>query len=119
MQAKENSAGAKRRTDGLPGRVVMSKSNQKMNEPNPTRVENLVRVHKVRNEWEGNLIVSFLRDNAIAAMLEVAPSIAPLDAAEEFSGSDKTGNIMVLQHDADRARALVEEFLARQSANAT
>jgi hypothetical protein len=99
--------------------VVISKSVQKMNEPNPTRVENLIRVHKVRSEWEGNLIVGLLRDNAIEATLEVAPSIAPLDAAEEFSGSDRTGNIMVLQHDAGRARALVEEFLARQSASAT
>jgi hypothetical protein len=90
-----------------------------MNEPNPTRVENLVQVHKVHSEWEGSLIVGLLRDNAIEATLEVAPSVAPLDVAEEFSGSDKTGSILVLQHDAGCARALVEKFLARQSANAT
>ena len=87
---------------------------ENMNEPNPQRLENLIRVHKVQSQWQGNAIVDYLRSNGMEATLEVVPSVPPLDVAEEFSGSDKTGDILVLQHDAERARALIAEFLARQ-----
>jgi hypothetical protein len=85
-----------------------------MSDPNPLRNENLIHIHRAQTEWEGNAIVDYLRSNGVEATLEVAPSVAPLDVAEQLSGSDKTGDILVLQHDAVRARALVEEFVGQQ-----
>jgi hypothetical protein len=86
-----------------------------MNDPNPLRSENLIRIYKAQSEWEGNAMVDYLRNNGVEAMLEIAPSVAPLDVAEQLSGSDKTGDILVLQHEADHARKLVAEFVGRQS----
>ncbi|HUI07696.1 MAG TPA: hypothetical protein VL486_11905 [Verrucomicrobiae bacterium] len=84
-----------------------------MSEPNPLDSEDLVPIHKAGSEWEGNLIVNYLRENGIEASLESPPSVSPLDVAEELSGSNRVGGILVFQHDADRARALVREFLAQ------
>jgi len=85
-----------------------------MSEPNPLNSENLVPIHKAGSEWEGNMIVNYLRENGIDATLESPPSVPPLDVAEELSGSDRSDAIFVLQHDADRARILVREFLAQR-----
>jgi hypothetical protein len=85
-----------------------------MSRSNPLDFEDLVAVHKAGNEWEGNLIVSYLRENGIEATLESPPSVSPLDVAEELSGSNRVDGVLVFRHDADRARALIKEFLARQ-----
>jgi hypothetical protein len=69
--------------------------------------EKLVLVYHARNEWEGNLLVSYLRDNKIDATLRSPPSVAPLDAAEALSGSDRVNGVFVLEHEAPQAR----EFL--------
>jgi len=86
----------------------------RMNEPNPLDSENLVPIHKAGSEWEGNMIVNFLRENGVEATLEAPPSVPPLDLAEELTGTDRCDGVFVLQHDADRARALVREFLAQR-----
>ena len=75
------------------------------------RSENLVLVHHARDEWDGNIIVGYLRDNGVEATLQSPPSMAPLDAVENLTGSDKVNGIFVLEHEADHARELVKEFL--------
>ena len=77
----------------------------------PERSKDLVLVHHARDEWAGNIIVGYLRDNGVEAMLQSPPSMAPLDAAESLSGSDKVNGVFVLAHEADRARELVKEFV--------
>ena len=82
-----------------------------MNEEERLRSEQLVEIHKARNEWEGNLLVGFLNDNDAEATMEPPPAVPPLDAVEQLSGVDKICGIFVLEHDAQRARELVREFL--------
>jgi hypothetical protein len=73
--------------------------------------QDLVLIHHARDEWSGNILVGYLRDNGVEATLQSPPSMAPLDAAESLSGSDKVNGIFVLGYEADRAHALVKEFL--------
>ena len=80
-----------------------------MNKPESSK--DLVLVHHARDEWAGNIIVGYLRDNGVEAMLQSPPSMAPLDAAESLSGSDKVNGVFVLAHEADRAHELVKEFV--------
>jgi hypothetical protein len=75
------------------------------------RSEQLVQVHHARDEWEGNIVVGYLRDNGIEATLQTPPSMAPLDVAESLSGSDKVNGVFVLEHEAEHARGLLKEFL--------
>ena len=74
--------------------------------------ENLVEVHKAHDEWEGNLLVGYLRDNGVEATLREPASIAPLAAAETMSGSDRGCGVFVLGHNGQKASALVKEFLS-------
>ncbi|MGD1019539.1 MAG: hypothetical protein ABSA12_09490 [Verrucomicrobiia bacterium] len=74
--------------------------------------ENLVQVHHAHDEWEGSIIVGFLRDNGVEATLREPPSMPPLDGVESLSGTDKANGIYVLEHEADKARSLVKEFLS-------
>jgi len=76
------------------------------------RSENLVQVHHAHDEWEGNIIVGYLRENGVEATLQQPPSMPPFDAAESLSGTEKVNGVFVLEHDADRARKLLKEFLA-------
>lgn len=73
--------------------------------------ENLVEVHQAHDEWEGSIIVGYLRDNGVEATLRQPPSMPPLDAVESLSGADKGNGIYVLEHEADHARNLLKEFL--------
>ncbi len=75
------------------------------------RSENLVEVHHAHDEWEGSIIVGYLRDNGVEATLQEPPSMPPFDAAESLSGTERMNGIFVLEHDADRARSLLKEFL--------
>jgi hypothetical protein len=75
------------------------------------RSENLVLVHHARDEWDGNIIIGYLRDNGVEATLQSPPSMPPLDAMENLSGTDKINGIFVLSHEADHARELVKEFV--------
>ncbi len=73
--------------------------------------EKLVTIHQARDEWEGTLLVGYLRDNAIEADLREPSAMPPFDAAERLTGDDKACSISVLAPDAARARQLVKEFL--------
>ncbi len=73
--------------------------------------QDLVLIHHARDEWDGNILVSYLRDNGVEATLQSPPSLPPLDAMETLSGSDKVNGIFVLGYEADKARALVKEFV--------
>jgi hypothetical protein len=75
------------------------------------RSENLVQVHHAHDEWEGNIIVGYLRDNGVEATLQQPPSMPPFDAAESLSGTERMNGIFVLDHEADKARTLLKEFL--------
>ena len=75
------------------------------------RSEELVLVHHVRDEWEGNIVVGYLRENGVEATLQSPPSVPPLDLVENLTGTDKINGIFVLEHEAEHARSLLKEFL--------
>ncbi len=75
------------------------------------RSETLVQVHHAHNEWEGNIVVGYLRENGIEATLRSPPSMPPLDAVENLSGTEKINGVFVLEHEAEHARRLLKEFL--------
>ena len=72
--------------------------------------QQLVQVYHADNEWEGNLLVGYLRENGIEAMLQAPPSMPPLDMVENLSGSEKINGVFVLEHEAEHARGLLKEF---------
>jgi hypothetical protein len=74
--------------------------------------ENLVEVYKAHDEWEGNLLVGYLRDNGVEATLQEPHEDVPLNAAKVFSGTDKVLGLFVLEHDRQKASELVNEFLS-------
>jgi hypothetical protein len=78
----------------------------------PEKSQDLVLIHHARDEWDGNIIVGYLQDNGVEATLQSPPSMPPLDAMENLSGSDKVNGVFVLGYEADRARELVKEFLS-------
>ena len=75
-----------------------------------TDAENLVEIHKARDEWEGNLIIGWLRDNGLEATFQGDPSVN-LDMAHMLKSTDEAFGIFVLEHEAERGRQLVHEFL--------
>ncbi len=77
----------------------------------PERSQDLVLIHHARDEWDGNILVGYLRDNGVEATLRSPPSMPPLDAMETLSGTDKVNGIFVLGYEADHARELVKEFV--------
>ncbi|MDW8344176.1 MAG: hypothetical protein RMM51_06755 [Verrucomicrobiae bacterium] len=85
-----------------------------MTSPNPsppTNLENLVEIHRARDEWEGTLLLGLLQDHNINAYLRRPTPLPPLDAADQLTGNPRVGGLFVLEHDAERARQLVREFL--------
>ena len=72
--------------------------------------EKLVQVYHSHSEWEGNIVVGYLRENGIEATLRTAPSVPPLDLAENLSGTNKVNGVLVLEAEAENARHLLEEF---------
>jgi hypothetical protein len=83
-----------------------------MNEEERLRSEKLVEVHKARNEWEGNLIVGFLRDNGVEATLEGKIPGREAAAHAGFGDMDTSCGVFVLEHETTRAGELVKEFLS-------
>ncbi len=73
--------------------------------------EKLVEVHKARDEWEGNLLIDFLRESGMEASFQGVPSVN-LDLAHMLKSTDEAFGVYVLEHDAGKARELVKEFLA-------
>ena len=82
-----------------------------MNPSDELATEKLVQVHKARNEWEGNLIVDFLRNQGVEATLRPPPSMPPCDYYELFNRNETIDGIFVRESDADCARKLIREFL--------
>jgi hypothetical protein len=76
------------------------------------RSETLVQVHHARDEWEGNIVVGYLRDNGIESTLQGPESTTPWDVAESLGATDKANGVFVLEHEAEHARGLLKEFLA-------
>lgn len=76
----------------------------------PSNAERLVEVHKARDEWQGNLIMGWLRDNGLKATFQGDPSVN-LDVAHMLKSTDEAFGIYVLEHEAERGRQLVREFL--------
>lgn len=86
-----------------------------MSQQEPPASERLVQIHRARDEWQGNILVGYLRESGVEATLQSPPSVPPLDAVESLSGSQKVNGIFVLEHEAERARALLKEFLGTVS----
>jgi hypothetical protein len=82
-----------------------------MNKPEPLDAEKLVEIHKARDEWEGNLLIGFLRDNGIEASFQGEPSV-DLDLGHMLKSTDEAFGVYVLEHNAGKARELVGEFLS-------
>ena len=72
--------------------------------------EQLVQIHQARDEWEGNIVVGYLRENGVEATLQAPPAVPPLDAVENLSGSTKVNGVFVLEHESERARTLLRAF---------
>jgi hypothetical protein len=82
-----------------------------MKEAEQLATEKLVPIHRVRDEWEGTLLVGYLRDNAVEASLREPSALPPFDAVEQLTGHNPAYSISVLEPNAARARQLVKEFL--------
>ena len=82
-----------------------------MDTPPTLAATKLIQVHKAHNELEGNLMVSFLHDHGVDAMLRPPPAVPPLDFCESFNQNETIDGIFVREPDADRARQLIQEFL--------
>ena len=74
--------------------------------------ENFVEVCRANSELEGNLLVSYLAENGIEAVLQEPPSVPPLDMAESLTGMDRVHGVFVLEHNSKKATSLVQEFLS-------
>jgi hypothetical protein len=73
--------------------------------------EKLVEIHKARDEWEGNLMIGFLRDNGVEATFQGAPSV-DIGITNMLRNSDEAFGVYVLEENAGKARELVREFIA-------
>jgi hypothetical protein len=83
-----------------------------MSTPPSFDAEKLLEVHRCRDDWEATILLGVLRDHQIAAMLRNPPALPPFDSAERLTGNPSVGGIFVLEHDAERARQHIREFLA-------
>lgn len=77
----------------------------------PADAEELVEIHRARDEWEGTILLGVLRDQGIPAYLRLPTPLPPLDAADQLTGNRRVGGVFVLERDADRARQVIREFL--------
>jgi hypothetical protein len=80
-------------------------------EPTQVNAEKLIEVHKARDPWQGHLLIGYLQDNGVEAAFQGLPAM-PLVAGELLETSDNVAGIYVLEHQADRARELINEFLS-------
>ena len=88
-----------------------------MSEPAPLNSEKLVEVHKAREEWEGNLLIDYLRKNGVSAAFQ-GESAINLDLAHFLKNTDEAFGVYVLEEDASKARELVKEFFAARPEDA-
>ena len=83
-----------------------------MNDEERLRSERLVEVYKARDEWEGDLIIGYLKNNGIDATFQGESSM-PFDMAGMFKTTEEALVIFALERDAKRAAELVREFLGK------
>ncbi len=83
-----------------------------MTAPQPFDSEKLVEIHRAHDEWEGSILTGLLQENGIAATLRTPPALPPFDSIEQLTGNKRLGGVFVLEHEADRAKQLIEDFLA-------
>ena len=76
----------------------------------PQQSEKLVALYQARNEWEGNIVIGYLRENGIEATLRATPSVPPLDVAESLSGANKANSVLVLETEVEAAGQLLKDF---------
>lgn len=81
-----------------------------MSKPDRLNSEKLVDIHRARDEWEGNIIVGFLKDSGVEATLQAEISGPEAAAHAGYAYPDTSHGIFVLEHDADRARQLIRDF---------
>jgi hypothetical protein len=72
--------------------------------------EKLVEIHKARDEWEGNLLIGYLRDNGVEATFQGDPAVN-LDVAHMLKSTDDAFGVFVLEENAAKGRELVREFV--------
>ena len=72
--------------------------------------ERLVSVRRVQDETTATLLVDFLRSNGVPATA-VAMQIPWLPGVETFR-QGFWGHVEVMEHDAERAKTLIEDFFA-------
>ncbi len=85
-----------------------------MGELSRVNMEKLVEIHKANDPWQGHLLIGYLHDNGVEAAFQGLPAM-PLVAGELLGTSDQVSGIYVLEHDAARARELVNEFLSSEN----
>jgi hypothetical protein len=85
-----------------------------MGETNQVNAEKLIEVHKARDPWQGHLLIGYLQDNGVEAAFQGLSAI-PLVADELLETNDNVAGIYVLEHDAERARELISEFLSAEN----
>jgi hypothetical protein len=73
--------------------------------------EQLIEIHKARDEWEGNLLVGYLRDNGVTASFRGSDAVN-LDTAHILKSTDEVLGVFTLESDAAKARELVQEFVS-------
>jgi len=74
--------------------------------------ERLVSVRRVPDETTATLLCDFLKSNGVAATA-VAMQIPWLPGVETFR-QGYWGHVEVMEHDAERARALIDDFYAAE-----
>jgi hypothetical protein len=85
-----------------------------MSQEQPLQSEKLVQVYRARDEWQGSLLAGYLRDNGIETVLRLPPSVPPYGFVEMCNRKKAIDGVFVLQHNAGRARQLVQEFLSAE-----
>lgn len=72
--------------------------------------ERLVRIHRSENRLGAELLAGFLRDNGVEAVVDprTRTEMANLGG---YGDPDSTCRVYVMEHEASRARLLVDEFL--------
>ena len=83
-----------------------------MNEKNASREENLVSIFGVPDEATATMLRDFLAEQGIEAT--TVSSQIPWFGTIEAARKGQWGRIAVLESDAARARALIEDFYAAQ-----
>jgi hypothetical protein len=81
-----------------------------MSELDRLETENLVVVHRARDEWEANIIVGYLRDCGLEASNQAHAIQSKSGTCPGFEGPVTGCDVLVLEHCFDQARDAVATF---------